>query len=352
VEAVFPCTEQGIRDAIAEGGGPIGIACDGAQTVSTEAEILIDNDVILEGFGNLTVDGNETHRVFTIAAGTTVELHRLAVRRGATPENGGGIVSSGDLTLMGSSVSDSRAELVGGGVANFGTMSILRSTVSGNSASGNGGGIFNSSTLTMLDTTVSGNEALLAGGGVANAGSSLSIDRCTLSGNQAAQNGGGIVNSNILMLANSTLSGNGATTSGGAVRNDSIMTIRHVTASGNSAMTGSAISNAGVVMTISGSVVDGECSGVAVGSTGYNIESPGDTCGLGEATDMVEVSSSALGLDPLGDNGGPTETHALTSGSAALDLIPSSDCEVDEDQRSVTRPQGEACDAGAFELEP
>ncbi len=62
---VLPCTEQGIRNAIAAGGGPYTFDCDGPQTVTTEAEIIIDNDVILAGEGNLAVDGNEAHRVFS-----------------------------------------------------------------------------------------------------------------------------------------------------------------------------------------------------------------------------------------------------------------------------------------------
>ena len=60
----FPCTEQGIRDAIAAGGGPHFFACDGTTPVVTQAEIAIDNDVILDGEGNLTVNGNDQHRVF------------------------------------------------------------------------------------------------------------------------------------------------------------------------------------------------------------------------------------------------------------------------------------------------
>ncbi|MBW2214789.1 MAG: hypothetical protein JRF48_10240, partial [Deltaproteobacteria bacterium] len=49
VDNVCPCTEAGIRAAIAEGGGPFTFECDGPTTVVTEAEIAIDNDVILDG---------------------------------------------------------------------------------------------------------------------------------------------------------------------------------------------------------------------------------------------------------------------------------------------------------------
>lgn len=56
-------------------------------------------------------------------------------------------------------------------------------------------------------------------------------------------------------------------------------------------------------------------------------------------------------LAPLVDNGGPTKTHALLSGSPAIDAGGTSaiGC-LATDQRGVQRPQGRACDIGAFEV--
>ena len=56
-------------------------------------------------------------------------------------------------------------------------------------------------------------------------------------------------------------------------------------------------------------------------------------------------------LGPLAANGGATMTHALVAGSPALDVVPTSDCAA-TDQRGVSRPQGLACDIGAFERVP
>jgi hypothetical protein len=94
-----------------------------------------------------------------------------------------------------------------------------------------------------------------------------------------------------------------------------------------------------------------------VTSNGYNIESPGNTCGFDQLTDLVNVTTEQLALGPLQDNGGPTETHALGAGSVAIDAIPEADCvdadgeALTTDQRGVTRPQGDACDVGAVEME-
>lgn len=89
-----------------------------------------------------------------------------------------------------------------------------------------------------------------------------------------------------------------------------------------------------------------------VTSSGYNVDSPGDTCGFEQLTDLVEVAGPILG--PLQDNGGPTETHALLPGSVAIDVIPEADCQVDTDQRGEPRPEtgGTLCDVGAFEVQP
>ncbi|MBW2192042.1 MAG: calcium-binding protein, partial [Deltaproteobacteria bacterium] len=90
----------------------------------------------------------------------------------------------------------------------------------------------------------------------------------------------------------------------------------------------------------------------SITSTGYTIESPGDTCGFDQPTDQVNVSADDLKLGPLQDNGGPTMTHALGAGSVSIDAIPGPDCEADADQRGEPRPGGTMCDVGSFEVQP
>ncbi len=105
-----------------------------------------------------------------------------------------------------------------------------------------------------------------------------------------------------------------------------------------------------------GNLLQGTCES-EVDSTGYNIESPGDTCGFDHETDQVNVSTEDLKLGELADNGGPTTTHALGEGSVAIDVIPEVQCvDADDqplttDQRGIERPQDDACDVGAVEME-
>jgi predicted outer membrane repeat protein len=333
----FSCTEQGIRDAIAVGGGPHTFDCDGPTTVVTEAEIVIDNDVILDGEGNLIVDGNENHRVFAVPEGMTVELRAFTVTEGSTDSGGGGIWNVGTMMLTNSTVSGNTSESIGGGVYNYetGTLTLTNSTVSGNSATVGccepntfGGGIVNVGTLTLTNSTVSGNTALGQGegGGIYNQGTLTLTNNSTVSGN-TAPSGGGISNLNgTLTLTNSTVSGNTADARGGGIYTEGTLTLTNT-------------------------LVDNDCDGTTTVSGGGNLESPGDTCGFNQPTDQVNVTAEDLNLGPLQDNDGPTQTHALLPGSVALDAIAEAMCEVNTDQRGVTRPQGPACDVGAFELE-
>ncbi len=101
----------------------------------------------------------------------------------------------------------------------------------------------------------------------------------------------------------------------------------------------------------------GRCSVQSILSTGWNVETPGDTCALFPSTDLVSVTDQQLKLGPMANHGGPTPTRSVGLGSVAVDRIMLTDC-LDEngtppltDQRGVARPQGAMCDVGAFELE-
>jgi hypothetical protein len=111
------------------------------------------------------------------------------------------------------------------------------------------------------------------------------------------------------------------------------------------------------------SVIQGDCYDAAAcsgsptwSSLGHNIESPGNTCGFDQEGDQVDVTEGQLNLGPLQDNGGPTETHALLTGSVAIDQIPEVDC-VDADGEPLTTdqrgfPRDSMCDVGSFEVQP
>jgi len=350
----LPCTEQGVRNAIGAGGGPYTFDCDGPTTLSTQAELIIDKDVALDGGGVLFLSGAGDHRVLSVLAGAVAEVVGFTVTEGVATKtidtaNCGGITNSGALTLVDTLVVGNVAAYGGGGLCNNnGELTLVRTNVLANTAKACGG-IFNNGVLRLEDSQVSINHATDGGGGICNSGV-LTLAGSTVSDNSAAHSGG-IESSGTLVLLNSTLSGNASEQWGAALFNTGGAIVTHGTLSGNAAgENGADIRNLGV-LTFARSLVDGDCVGEVadIQSAGYNIQSPGGSCGFDGLSDLVDVPSLEIG--PLTNNGGPTTTHALQPGSVAVDRIPSTECNVTQDQRGVPRPQGEACDVGAFELE-
>jgi hypothetical protein len=88
------------------------------------------------------------------------------------------------------------------------------------------------------------------------------------------------------------------------------------------------------------------CSGGAT-SLGHNIDSL-DECGFSASGDQVNTDPQ---LGPLQANGGPLATQAPAVAGPAVDAGSNSGCPV-VDARGVARPQGSACDIGAYELAP
>jgi hypothetical protein len=95
----------------------------------------------------------------------------------------------------------------------------------------------------------------------------------------------------------------------------------------------------------------------AITDLGYNI-SDDNSCDF-TATGSQNNTNPMLGA--FGNNGGPTQTIALLSGSPAIDAIPLADCtdqasppnRIITDQRGALRPDaGELlCDIGAYEVQ-
>jgi hypothetical protein len=111
-----------------------------------DLDITDDLTIVGAGAASTTIDAQRFDRVFQVLPGKRLTLRGVTVTGGQSPSNthGGGILSSGTLTIEDSAVSDNRTGYHGGGIWNEGgTVTIARSTLSGNYSPWNAGGIGN-----------------------------------------------------------------------------------------------------------------------------------------------------------------------------------------------------------------
>jgi hypothetical protein len=111
------CTEQGIRDAIAAGGGPYTFDCDGPTTITISKSLVAETDLILDGQGDLTLDGGG------LGSNASLELRGLAFSNLKWA-----ITVLGSLTLIDSRVTDSEQGAIRGG---FQGLAIRNTIISG-----------------------------------------------------------------------------------------------------------------------------------------------------------------------------------------------------------------------------
>ncbi|MBK9208823.1 MAG: S-layer homology domain-containing protein [Anaerolineales bacterium] len=330
----------------------------GTDTITFDAALVTDpitlssqlppvtTAIVITGNGaaNTIIQANgaantATYRVFEVSSGN-LTLDSLTIRHGrcngscpALYQNvGGGILNNGTLTVTNSTLSGNSSTLGGGGISNYGTLTVTNSTLSGNSATsggGIGGGILNGGTLTVTNSTLSGNSSAFDGGGITNGfDGTLMVTNSTLSGNSATQTAGGISNYGTrLTVTNSTLSGNSAP-NGGGIYNQGPLNF------------------ANTIIANSTTGVDCINSGGAIGTNTNNLVEDGS---------CFPTQSGDPALGPLADNGGPTKTFALLTGSPAIDAGDDTTCTAtpvnNQSQNGLTRPQGVHCDIGAYELD-
>jgi CSLREA domain-containing protein len=214
------------------------------------------------------------------------------------------------------------------------------------------------SQLNITGSTFAGNTVGAAngtgsqGGALYVASGSANIVNSTFSGNAAAapgfDSGGGaifVTDTGQVGLQNVTIAGNstGRANGGGGIFNETdVDDLRFGAANVAPALPGIQVTSS-IVAGNSASGAANDCAGTLPISGGTNLEGA-TSCHFTGAGDLQSKDPK---LAALADNGGPTPTRALIEGSPAIDGAGTA-CPA-TDQRGVARPNGPACDIGAFE---
>lgn len=316
-----------LRDAVALSVSGDTLHVPAGHYALTLGQILTGNSLTIIGDGarSTVIDGNGADRIFELGPDVfmpiTIEITDLSLINGlaTTPDSFGNLF--GGAIAGGSNVFGVTANLT-----------LRRCRIAGNQADA-GGGLVWQGDLTIDQCTIEGNLATsgfefifsLGGGGILAAIGDTTITNSTFTGNTSLVGlGGGAVFFTPVHLANVTVTGNQAPSGGGLF----------LLAAGY------------VANTVIADNPGGDCFNAGpFDSSDHNLDSD-NSCFLNGPGDLSGVAPL---LGPLANNGGPTDTHALLAGSPAIDA--GGTC-LATDQRGVTRPQGPACDIGAFEAAP
>lgn len=401
---ISTCSEAAFNTALS-GGGDVIFTCSGTINITTQ-KIIAANTVINATGQNVILDGGSTYSIFTVNAGVSLTLRNLTIQNAS---GGTGSVvrmgNGGTLIIEDSQILNNQSTGNGGAITadvladingDPAIIQVRRSLFENNQAGGRGGaisidggesGINVGALIEIEDSTFRNNSTNIDGGAILANFHVILNSEGTLYANNSAQDDGGAINvvhpDGITNFSNNTFSFNSANLAdegavGGAlnIKNSSLV---HNTFYGNSigtagARQGSAINWANTTLSVL--LQDNIFSG-NTGSTyecmrantfapyGSNNLTDDGSCNGGTTPNAVTNFDTTLQ-----NNGGPTHTHSLSSGSNAIDA--SSSCTyassgtnniftdgdpILRDQRGAARPfdaDGNVdpveCDKGAYEV--
>jgi predicted outer membrane repeat protein len=290
------------------------------------------------GGGAIYIDGGRAPQ----DGGPDQALLRGNTYIGNTTNNHGGAIFagsySGDTVLIDQSTFDSNSVtkaasldssgtggalwygFAAGGVANYGLI-VSSSTFANNSADAQGGGLWTDGPATLTNVTFSGNRA---------------VNPASLPADDWRRGNGGALAlccDAPVVLSSATFAGNHAGFNGGAIAGKTVTIKNTLFANNTSANPWSIMQHCTDALTDAGNTMQ-------FPPRNSNPNFWNET----NCSASIRIADPKLGA--LANNGGPTRTMALLLGSPARNAgaaCPSAD------QRGIARPQGSACDIGAYE---
>ena len=329
---------------------------DGGGAIHIRIAQMFISDSLFQG--NSAPNGGAMNILITSGSITNTIFRQNSAYQ--TPPNSNGFggaiyIDNGMLTMTGLLVENNTSYNSGagysncGGSANIGHETIINSTFRNNviTGTGSGAGVYNCDDgISISGTTINNNISPNHAGGFwhhsnSNPGSTAAVVNSTISnntsgvaaGDSSTGNGAGVTSNGPapMYITNSTIVGNTTGVQGSAIRaGDGPVTITDSIIANNSS---------------AHQWVNTQCHGTIINGGG-NVQWPAVNQDGRDATCSPVFTTADPRLGVLQDNGGPTETHELLAGSAALDI---GSCGVPTDQRGIARPAGTGCDSGAYE---
>ena len=318
--------------------------------------LIVDNLDLANGHGRMDSTGTSHFGGCILSAGSVLLSNSRVFGCTAGQFTGGGAQGGGirtqyNLTMINSVVSNNAAGyylgalssdfVAGGGASVAGNFLAKYSTIEGNSAygvpsvnqTGLGGGVSVSGNATLIASTVANNAASLEGGGIDVLGSinrNVSITNSTISGNSAATSAGVLVSDSPTVIRNSTIAFNHNTTNPGLGPKSAGLTFEAVFNSFTVDLQSSLVSNNEFNLSSNKYVPDdigvfnytnpqNNLTYSVTISGANNLIFATDATVNADALPPDTIIGSCPLLGPLKDNGGATQTHALSSGSPAID---------------------------------
>jgi hypothetical protein len=352
-------------------------------------------EIVGPGPGSLLIDAGHLSSVFRHSGTGTLAIRGMTIARGFYASSaqafGGCIYSAGSVALGKARVhwcvvkATGLARAFGAGIYAAGSVTLVRSQVTGNTGvdegafmQPEGAGVYTLGRLTAVRSRICGNHARRAGG--AWVGNGLFVNYTTISHND----GGALEAKGEALIFNSTISNNKAawwTVTLDGVFDNVVVAIVNSTISGNRATYNTVNMTRGTRSIFNSTIAynyhAGGCLNAAVftSSGATHVESTiaaKNFCGGSPYYDLGGFAGDSLigannlimsstlptpadtitvdpRLAPLANNGGPTLTHALLSGSPAIDTGNNA-AGLTYDQRGPGHPRVNGKpDIGAFE---
>jgi hypothetical protein len=368
----------GVLQIICVTAGVIDFSSSGSDSSATP--INISRSLTLLGLGDVVFDGKGQSNFLTTSSGganVSLTIDNITFQNGFTAnvDEGSAVYfgSPGSLTVLNSRFTGNKGygAIVSPAIGTTTQITNSLFTDNGSSNANRGAAVYSYGDLTVTNSTFLRNAGNSYGAVVGQ--SKMTVDGNLFSQNTSQVHGGAIANfstgmgaSGAVNISNNTFVGNTAGQYGGALRLDRNASVANNTFVDNTASTkGNALYNTSTTMGLFANIfASSSGAGAQLDSTtaltdfAANIStSPADATFLPTSAlvaGQVGATYASIALIALADNGGPSQTMALTAGSIAIDAatpeIRAAATAITQptvDQRGVAR--GNASDAGAFE---